>query len=137
MQIGNTPDGIQLLGAPGKQISEKEFIAKITQESVIYRLPEYVTSFLLARDVELEFDGSFNRNVYRNTVSCMTRSCPANYFYFSTSIPIASYSRSSGQTSKSSKSKVHRTANGMKIQIPGAQVIGYYTQKLPRFPAEA
>lgn len=27
-----------------------------------------------------------------------------------------------------------RTANGMIINIPGAQVIGYYTEVLPRFP---
>ena len=27
-----------------------------------------------------------------------------------------------------------RTANGMIINIPGAQIIGYYTEVLPRFP---
>ena len=27
-----------------------------------------------------------------------------------------------------------RTANGMIITVPGAQVLGYYTEVLPRFP---
>ena len=31
---------------------------------------------------------------------------------------------------------VHRTANGMAIEIPGAQIIGYYTQVMPQFPKE-
>lgn len=29
-----------------------------------------------------------------------------------------------------------RTATGMIINIPGAQVIGYYTQVVPQFPRE-
>ena len=30
----------------------------------------------------------------------------------------------------------HRTASGMVIEIPGAQIIGYYTQVMPQFPKE-
>ena len=115
-------------GAPGKGLSEKEFIEAITQEDVIYRLPEYVTSFLLARDIEMEFS-NINRKTFRETVSCMSKnsvSCNSQFLFFS----------ATKSSSSSSTSKVHRTANGMKIQIPGAQVIGYYTQKLPKFPAD-
>ena len=131
IQIGSIPPNTKVLGAPGKGLSEKEFIAAITNEEVIYRLPEYVTSFLLARDVELEFS-NINRKTFRETVSCMSKnsvSCPSTsqFLFFSTT----------KSSSFRSTSKVHRTANGMKIQIPGAQVIGYYTQKLPKFPAGA
>ena len=121
-------------GAPGKTLSEKEFIDAITAgdgaraDQVIYRLPEYVTSFLIAKDVELEFS-NVNRKTFRETMSSFTRhSGHASFLCFSSSF---SYSKSDSK----SKSRLHRTANGMLIKIPGAQVIGYYTQKLPRFPA--
>lgn len=29
-----------------------------------------------------------------------------------------------------------KTASGMKIKIPGAQIIGYYTETIPKFPQE-
>lgn len=123
-----------MLGAPGKSLSEKEFVQAITAgdgagpDDVIYRLPEFVTSFLIAKDVELEFS-NVNRRTFRETVSSFTRhSGHASFLCFSSSF---SYSKGNYK----SKSRLHRTANGMLIKIPGAQVIGYYTQKLPRFPA--
>lgn len=123
-----------MYGAPGKSLSEKDFIEAITvgdgdkPDDTIYRLPEYVTSFLIARDVELEFS-NVNRKTFRETVSSFTHhSGHASFLCFSSSF---SYSNSEHK----SKSKIHRTANGMLIKIPGAQVIGYYTQKLPKFPA--
>ena len=122
-----------MYGSPGKGLSETDFIAAIKSgdggpDDVIYRLPEYVTSFLIARDVELEFS-NVNRRTVRDTVSTFTQhSGHASFFCFSSSF---SYSKSNYR----STSKVHRTANGMVIKIPGAQVIGYYTQKLPKFPA--
>ena len=130
MQIGNTPDGSRMLGAPGKQLSEKEFIAAITSEEDIYRLPEYVTSFLLARDVELEFS-NLDSEAFHHTVATFTQETETSNFLF------VQTSKTKTSSSKESTSKVHRTATGMKIKIAGAQVIGYYTQKLPKFPAGA
>ena len=121
-----------MLGSPGKGLSEIDFINAITggdgPDKTIYRLPEYVTSFLLSRDIELEFS-NVKRRSFRDTVSTFTHhSAYASFFCFSASF-------SSTKSTYNSKSSVHRTANGMVIKIPGAQVIGYYTQKLPKFPA--
>ena len=130
-QIGNTESGGKVLGSPGRGSSEIDFINKINADSTgdtIYQLPEYVTSFLLAREVELEFS-NINRRTFRDTVSTFTRhSAHASFFCFSASF-------SSTRQNYQSRSSVHRTANGMTITMPGAQVIGYYTQILPKFPS--
>ena len=127
MQIGNTPNNIRVLGAPGKELSEKAFIAAITKEDIIYRLPEYVTSFLLARDMEMEFS-ELDGKAFRDTVSTFTSETESKTRLLSSS------TNTKTSSNYESKSKVHRTASGMKIKIAGAQVIGYYTQKLPKFP---
>ena len=125
-------DGYQLtLGAPGSHLTESDFINAMTggdgPDDILYRLPEYVTSFLLAKEVELEIS-----NVRETLVSTILRislhaSAKANVGVFKVD---ASYSA----TGTAARSRFYRTANGMKIKIPGAQVIGYYTQKLPKFP---
>ena len=46
----------------------------------------------------------------------------------------ASASFSYGHTSSSLK--VSTQADGLQIDIPGAQIIGYYTSVLPKFPDE-
>lgn len=42
----------------------------------------------------------------------------------------ASYSK----TRQTSHVSVKKTTTGMSISVPGAQIIGYYTQVMPRFP---
>ena len=119
-----------MFGAPGQGLSEKQFVEAITNEETIYRLPEYVTSFLLARDIEMEFS-NLDSKAFRDTVSLFTKETETlNIFWYS-----KEKTKTSGRTQ--SKSKVHRTTSGLKIKIAGAQVIGYYTQKLPKFPAGA
>ena len=132
-QVGNTESGGTLLGSPGKGLySEIDFINKIKGNvdngDTIYQLPEYVTSFLLARDFELEFS-NIAQSTFHRTVSTFTHtSAHASFFCFSASF-------SSSSSNYKSRSSVHRTANGMKIKMPGAQIIGYYTQILPKFPS--
>ena len=132
LQISNTESGGKLLGSPGRGYSEIEFINEINgkaeRRDTMYQLPEYVTSFLLARDIELEFS-KINRKTFSETVSTFSHtSAHASFFCFSASF-------SSSSSNYKSRSSVHRTANGMKIKMPGAQIIGYYTQILPKFPA--
>ena len=125
-------DGYKLtLGAPGSHLTEEDFMNAMTggdgPDDILYRLPEYVTSFLLAKEIELEIS-----NVQESFVSTLLHlSLQANA---NVNIGVfklgASYSLSTG----AARTRFHRTANGMKIKVPGAQVIGYYTQKLPKFP---
>ena len=131
-QVANSDNGAKVLGAPGSALTEVEFINAITggdggPDDVIYRLPEYITSFLLAKDIDLEIS-NVNRNMFRSLMKATSFSTmPVKIFNFR-------LSSSSKSASNEAHTRVHRTANGMKIKIPGAQLIGYYTQKLPQFP---
>ena len=92
-----------------------------------YKLPEFPTSFLLARKIELEFS-DVSQDVVTATMSETTSaSSSVRFLCFNAH---ASYSKNK----QTSHSQVQRTSNGMKISIPGAQMIGYYTQVLPKFP---
>ena len=113
-------------------MTEEEFLQAISDvdggNSARYRLPEYVTSFLLARDIELEFSG-VDANTVRNTLDEYSQTSGSGGFLFF---------RASASVTKSnhwSQVTAQRTANGMTIKIPGTQLIGYYTEKLPKFPS--
>ena len=109
-------------------MTEAQFVQAISGgDGPQYRLPEYVTSFLLARDIELEFSG-VDANTIRDTLDEYSHTSGSGGFLFF---------RASASVTKSnhwSQVTAHRTSNGMTIKIPGTQLIGYYTQKLPRFP---
>ena len=112
-------------------MTEKDFINAMTggdgPDDIIYRLPEYATSFLLAKDIELEIS-NVQESFVRTTLHLSSKAnAKGNIFFFKID---ASYS----QSSSAARTRFHRIANGMKIKIPGSQLIGYYTQKLPKFP---
>ena len=93
-----------------------------------YLLPEYVTSFLLARNLKLQFSGLKSSSV-SHAMQVMTGTS------FSASIfGVFGVSASAGVGKEKQSLTADRTANGMIITIPGAQVIGYYTQVMPEFP---
>ena len=124
-----------MLGSPGPHLTEADFINAASggdgPDDFIYRLPEYVTSFLLAKEIELEISsgsGNFFRTFMRET-SYHRFSAALNVLFFK-----AGFSAESPQASSEAKTRIHRTANGLKIKIPGAQLIGYYTRVLPKFP---
>ncbi len=131
-QLSNTESGGKVLGSPGKSYSEIDFINTINGDAdngdTIYQLPEYVTSFLLARDIDLEFSNTKKKTLRETESTFSHTSAHASFLCFSASF-------SSSSSNYKSRSSVHRTANGMKIKMPGAQIIGYYTQILPKFPA--
>ena len=100
-------------------------------------MSEYVTSFLLARNVKLQFSGLDSNNVNRamqliasltnsGSVSAVMKGVPV-MFNFNAQVGVH-FGRKSVTAD--------RTANGMIIHIPGAQIIGYYTQVMPQFPKE-
>ena len=133
--MSNAEGGQRVLGSPGPHLTEPDFINAVSggdgPDDFIYRLPEYVTSFLLAKDIELEISSKSNtlfRSFMKQTSYTRTTR-ERNYIFFKTSVTTeSSYSSSTKVT------RVHRTADGFKLKIPGAQVIGYYTRVLPKFP---
>ena len=109
-------------------MSETDFITKVTSSNNIgFMLPEYPTSFLLARNIEMEFDG-IDSSVITSTMNEMSQASGHGGFLFFH----ASASVSKSKTTSSVN--IQRTANGMKLSIPGTQMIGYYTSVLPKFP---
>ena len=114
--------------SPGPQ-SDKALRDSISgATSNLYLLPEYVSSFLLARNVQLQFSG-----VDANTISHSMQMMSGGSFSASFEMFTMAASVGVGKTKQSVTAD--RTANGMIINIPGAQIIGYYTEVLPRFPA--
>ena len=93
-------------------------------------LPEYPTSFLLARNIELEYAGMDNQAVWyaMSEYSRKTESSGEGLLFFGAK-------KTKTKSGFSSSLGIFKTATGMKIKIPGAQILGYYTVKLSRFPS--
>lgn len=119
-------------------MKESEFLEKTTKGD--YYLPQYTTGLLLAREIEMEFSG-----VDKSTAASIIRSSHTSYAASSSSgssgwgcFSFASrsdYTSSySAQRSYSASFQASSTASGLKIAIPGVQVIGYYTQIVDKFP---
>ena len=119
--------------SPGQGLTETQFYESLTDgqsstdAKIRYKLPEYTTAFLLARNIELEFSGMSSESVSYYTSEMSQSASRFNIFCFH-----AGYSAS--RSEQTSHTRVEKTASGMKIKIPGAQIIGYFTQIIPRFP---
>ena len=92
-----------------------------------YLMPEYVTGFLLARNVKLQFSGVDSKTASHMTQLSVGVKFSASYEMFTVSAAV-------GVNKSKQRTTVDRTSNGMIISIPGAQIIGYYTSVLPKFP---
>jgi hypothetical protein len=103
----------------------------------IYVMPEYVTSFLMARNVRLQFSGVDTNSVNRAMQFMFGLSTGGSGTLVLEGVPLVfgADARIGFQFGRKTMT-AHRTANGMIIEIPGAQVIGYYTQVMPQFPKE-
>ena len=116
--------------SPG-ELSETEFITEI-QPGSGYLLPQYVTGLLLSRNVVLEFSGidiQQSTSAIRESYSS-SASASGGFGLWS-----ASFSFNHGRSH--STARMESTATGLRVSVPGAQVIGYYTQIVPKFPPEA
>ncbi len=112
---------------PKDEATFKEYVAG--NNNNLYLMPEYVTSFLLARSIKLQFSGVDAKSVSHLTQLMVGASFSASYQMFS-------FSASVGVNRMKQSVTADRTANGMIINIPGAQIIGYYTSVLPKFPSK-
>lgn len=97
--------------------------------TVSYLLPEYATSFLLARNIDLEFSGLDASTTSHILQTSVQTSVSFGFGLFSGSV-------SFGYNHQRSSLQAKRTADGVKISIPGAQVIGYFTEVVPKFPTD-
>ena len=95
----------------------------------IYVMPEYVTSFLLSRNVKLQFSGLDSKTV--STAMQFVGGISAGVGVIG--LPFSVNRRAEFHAGVKHMT-ADRTVDGMVIHIPGAQLIGYYTQVMPQFP---
>ena len=108
---------------------EDKFINAVTTTN--YLLPEYVTGLLLSRNIGIEFKGiSASEATHAVHVSSTTKFSVSGGFAFWKARASGSFSNSRSEKTFSSES----TSDGIRITIPGAQIIGYYTSVVPEFP---
>lgn len=86
-----------------------------------------MTGYLLARNIKLQFSGVDAKSASRLTQLMVGTSFSASFQMFTLSAAV-------GVNRMKQSVTADRTANGLIINIPGAQVIGYYTTILPKFP---
>ena len=113
--------------SPGS-LREDDFYQTLLQDNIRYKLPEYTTAFLLARDIELEFSGLDSKTVSYAMQEQSHYEGHGGFLFFHAGVSVSKGKQTSQVT-------VDRTADGMRVKIPGAQVIGYYTEVVPIFPA--
>ena len=127
MQVASNDEKVGFV-SPGKSFAdEKQYYDAVTGSNPEYILPEYPTAFLLARNIQLEFSGlDFSTSSYFMSQYSHSESSGGFLFFHFHHSETKSRQVSHVQTSK--------TASGLKIKVPGAQLIGYYTETLPKFP---
>ena len=94
-----------------------------------YLLPEYVTSFLLARNLKVEFSG-VKAHTARRAVQVY------NDVSVSLKVKEKGFTVSRGVGVGKEFATATRTTTGLMVSIPGVQLIGYYTQVMPEFPKD-
>jgi len=118
-----TEGDAETLVSPGRNFDEATFYNKVADvnPNLRYKLPEYTTGFLLARKVELNFSGLDSDTVVSLMDEMSHTSAGGGFFCFRAGASVT-------KTKQTSHVRVDRTANGMSIKIPGAQIIGYFTE---------
>ena len=96
--------------------------------SNLFLLPEFVSSFLLGRNIELEFRGLDQDH----TSSALKVFSGVHFAATYMGIGIGA---SLGLKKDKEQVVAGRTTNGVKITVPGAQILGYYTNIVPQFPS--
>ena len=118
--------------SPGTKSSDKEFVKAVldsTKSGKHYRIPQYITGLLLCRNLDLEISGLNQQSTRSFVATSMSAGLNVGYGPFSLS---TSFSSSNQKASFHASS----TATGLQIKVPGTQVIGYYTEVVPKFPVE-
>ena len=92
-----------------------------------YLLYQYPTAFLLAKDVSMEFSGLDAQTKQTALTTSFGVAAKGGYGPFS-------FGGSSATSTSNSNMRASCTADGLKVEIPGAQLIGYYCDVVPKFP---
>ena len=116
--------------SPG-YMKEIDFYNEVTRESPdgspTYMFYQYPTAFLLAKDITMDFTGLSDEDKQAALLSSFSYSLKGNYGPISF---VGSFT-ASGSYNHIQASLI---ADGLKVFIPGAQIISYYCDIIPKFP---
>lgn len=110
--------------SPGPQKTDKEFVEAVKAE---HALPQYVTGLLLCRNLNLEFSGVDQETKASFVRTSLNVGLSVSYGPFTLSTGVS-------RTKQKSAFEATTTASGLRVRIPGVQMIGYYTEVVQKFP---
>ena len=111
--------------SPGP-LAEDDFISTIRPGVYpAFQLPQYVSGLLLSRNIEMQFDVQLDYST--QAVRESTGQLLGGFAFWSASLPLT-YGRVQRVAS------VESSDTGIRVLVPGVQLIGYYTQIVSRFP---
>ena len=112
--------------SPGPFDTDRKFVTA-AQDRNNYHIPHYLTGLVLARNLNLEFSGMDRQSSYKFVATSLSTRSKFGWGPFSVS---HSYNRNT----QSSRFEATSTETGIRVKVPGVQLIGYYTQVTPKFP---
>ena len=109
--------------SPGPQDSDKAFVEAVDG----HVLPQYITGLLLCRNLDLEWSG-----VDQETKASFVRTS----LNVGLSVSYGAFQLGGGLARAKQKSSFEATttASGLRVRVPGVQMIGYYTEVVDKFP---
>jgi hypothetical protein len=111
--------------SPGP-LAEDDFIATIHPRVYpAFQLSQYVSGLLLSRNIEMQFDVRLDYST--QAVRESTGQLLGGFAFWSASLPL-----SHGRVQRAAS--VESSDTGIRVFLPGVQLIGYYTQIVSRFP---
>ena len=115
--------------SPGPSSTDKDFVERVQDPTKNYVLPQYVTGLLLARKVVLEFSGLSKVEQYKFVGKSTVTSFGFGWGFFNLNVGI-------GKKKIKASFEALVTESGLRVSIPGVQLIGYYTEVTPEFPIQ-
>lgn len=109
--------------SPGPQDSDKAFVEAVDG----HVLPQYVTGLLLCRNLDLEWSGVDQETKASFVRTSLNVGLQVSYGAFQLSAGLA-------RAKQKSSFEATTTASGLRVRVPGVQMIGYYTEVVDKFP---
>lgn len=116
--------------SPGPSSTDRDFVQRVQDPTKNYIIPQYVTGLLLARKVVLEFSGMAKEEQYKFVAKSTVSGFGLGWGFFSLNVGI-------GKNRGKVDFEAEMTESGLRVSIPGVQLIGYYTEVTPEFPIQA
>ena len=120
--------------SPGPFATDQKFVTAAQDSQHNYRIPHYLTGLLLARNLNLEFSGMDRQSSYNFVATSLSTRGKLGWGPITVFQGRASKPNSYDRNTQDSRFEATSTETGLRVRVPGVQLIGYYTQVTPKFP---